>query len=454
MRAKKVLLVSANVYKSPEPVYPLGVSYLKTFMEKALTDFEIETFDMNFGSPETLGEELRNGAYGFVGLSLRNIDDNNLFECNSFVAWYKQLVECIRRNSDACLIVGGAGYSIFPAILLEELQADFGIKGEGETSLTLLLRALSEGGSYDDIEGLTYRNKEGHIVVNPRKHYEHNLALRLEDKWLSYYWDNSGMLNLQTKRGCPHHCIYCSYPVIEGHQVRRLDIDQVVESLRRMYFEKGITYVFFTDSVFNMDKSYNRTLCQRIIDSGVKISWGAYFSPHDLTHEELLLYKQSGLTHIEFGTESFSDHTLALYGKKFSWNDVVESSHLCDDLGIFYAHFMILAGYGETEASLDETFEHSRQMDNTVIFPYVGMRIYPHTPLYEYALQEGRIQGEKDLLAPCYYVSREVDVDTIKTRAYATGARWIFPGDEASDDMEQRFRKRRRRGPLWQYLKY
>lgn len=451
--SKRILLVSANTYTTPYPVYPLGVSYLKTHLQQVFPEFEVAVCDLNFGSVTMLDQMLRSEYFDYVGVSLRNIDDNNLYAKNSFIAGYQEIVSCVRANSNAILIIGGAGFSIFPDLLLKELGADYGIKGEGESTLPILIQKLEAGENLDDIEGLVYSDIEGKVQVNARKCYEHSLALKFEAEWLDYYWEQSGMLNIQTKRGCPYHCIYCSYPVIEGHHIRTLNPDEIVATLKDLYFEKHINYVFFTDSVFNIDRRYNEELACKIIESGVKVNWGAYFSPHNLRQEDLALYKKAGLTHVEFGTESFSDQQLSNYRKGFTWHDVWEKSRFCDELGIFYAHFLILAGYGETEESLEETFLHSRQLNNTVIFPYIGMRIYPETELYEIALQEGKIKRKEELLNPVYYVSEKVDLNRIEERALATGAKWIFP-DQESEELMARFRAKKRRGPLWEYLRF
>lgn len=451
--SKKLLLISANTYTSPYPVYPLGVSYLKTYLQQEIPEFDVRVFDLNFGDMSSLGVVLQTGDFRYVGVSLRNIDDNNLYAKNSFIHWYVEVMQCIRAHSEACVIVGGAGFSIFPDILLARLGADFGIKGEGEKTLALLLRTLEAGGDPSLIEGLAFRDAAGRIRVNGRSDYADSLALRFEESWLDYYWEGSGMLNVQTKRGCPYRCIYCSYPVIEGRKVRQLDPVQVVETLRELYFEKQINYVFFTDSVFNIDRAYNEELAHRIIESGVKVSWGAYFSPRNLSRADLQLYKQAGLTHIEFGTESFSDQQLENYRKGFYWADVLEKSHACDELGIFYAHFLILAGYGETEASLEETFCHSRELTNAVIFPYIGMRIYPETELFRIACREGKISSREELLDPVYYVADGIDLTNIRTRARASGSHWIFP-EEESEELMARFRAKKCRGPLWEYLRF
>ena len=187
------------------------------------------------------------------------------------------------------------------------------------------------------------------------------------------------MLNIQTKRGCPYKCIYCTYPLIEGKKVRTLNTDKIVDTLTELYFGKNIDYVFFTDSVFNLKEEYNYELAEKIIESKVNIRWGAYFSPHNINKKLLNVLKRSGLTHIEFGTEALSDVQLGNYGKQFGVSDIIEISKTCNELEIDFAHFLILGGYGETEDSLNETFKNSKKINKTVFFPFIGMRIYPGT---------------------------------------------------------------------------
>jgi hypothetical protein len=133
--------------------------------------------------------------------------------------------------------------------------------------------------------------------------------------------------------------------------------------------------------------------------------------------------------------------------------DVFEKSEFCNDLCIFFSHFMILGGYGETNETLKETFENSKRIENSVFFPYTGMRIYPNTELHQIAIAEGKIDKDNKLLKPEYYISDEVDLSNIKEMGKATGMKWIFPDDEKSNFIEV-LRARKRRGPLWEYLRY
>ena len=450
---KNILLVSANTFTEPYPVYPLGISYLYTYLKNRLPHYNFHFFDFNLQPLSDFVKTLSNVEFDVVGVSLRNVDDTNIYKKNSFIDGYEQILSTIRSASSAKVVIGGPGFSIFPEKIFETLQPDFGIKGEGEEALLQLIGCIDNQLDYSHIEGLVYKTATSNIKINPRTTYLNSLELSFDKDLVDYYWSKSGMLNIQTKRGCPYNCIYCSYPVIEGRKIRTLNADFIVETLKDLYFNKGVTYVFFTDSVFNISNEYNIQLAQKIIASGVKVNWGAYFSPYNLTREELMLFKQAGLTHIEFGSESFSDQQLKNYRKPFKFTDVHEVSQICSDLGIFFAHFLILGGYGETEQSLAETFENSKMIPLSVYFPYIGMRIYPHTELFNIATAEGKIKSENDLLEPVYYISDAINIDTLKARALATGKKWIFP-DYDYDGMMEKFRLRNKRGPLWEYLRF
>ena len=452
---KRIAIISANIYHIPYPVYPLGVSYLASYLSEHLPDdYEVKLFDFNLGDYESFALFLKENNFDFVGISLRNFDDStNHYEENIFIAHYKKVMEIARANTDAPIVLGGSGFGVFPELIFNELKPDYGIKGEGESSLKEMIVALTQGHDPRAIEGVAYRDADGSFHINGHTKYISAPILHVESEWAEYYWKNSGMLNIQTKRGCPYKCIFCSYPLIDGRKVRMLDAEMVVNNIKEIYYSKGISYLFFTDSIFNIHKEYNEELARRIIESKVQIQWGAYFSPSNLSIKELELYKQSGLTHIEFGTDSLSDRQLENYKKNFRFSDIKEQSQNCGNLGIFYAHFLILGGYGETNETLGETFEHSKELGLTIYFPYLGMRVYPETELCDIAIREGLIRSANDLINPVYYISKEIDKDAIKAQAKATGQPWVFPDDEPPPIME-RIRGRGKKGPLWEYLRF
>jgi radical SAM superfamily enzyme YgiQ (UPF0313 family) len=447
-----ILLISANTYSVPYKVFPLGVSYIKTYIQDHYPDWSVAIYDFNFGSYADFEIYLNKNRFDFIGLSLRNSDDVNFYAKESFINHYIEICNIIRKNSDVPLIAGGSCVSIFPEEMYEKLKVDYIITGEGEKTLCELIIKLQNNENINDIEGLMYQDEPGVFQFKSRSSFSSSLNVRFDREYASFYLNEGGMLNIQTKRGCPFKCIYCTYPIIDGKKVRTLDPKLIVENMKELYQIEKNNYLFFTDSVFNIHEDYNEELANRIIESGIKMKWGAYFAPRNFKKERLELYKKAGLTHIEFGTDSFSDLQLKNYKKDFQFSDVLNATRIAQEVGVFHSHFLILGGIGETEETFQETIVNSEKLEGTIIFPFIGMRIYPNTKLHEVAIQEGKI-GKGSILEPTYYISDQINVDLLKEKVQHCKNIWVFP-DEEKNPVVDRLREKHRRGPLWEYLKY
>ncbi len=447
--AQRIVLISINRLKEPYPVYPLATAYLKSYINEHMPEYDVDVLDMNIDSFEAIERYLSTNRPDYVCVSIRNVDGANSLDRRCFFVDYKSVIDRIKEHTEAPIIIGGAGFSIFPDQFVDELGADYGIKGEGEEALCELIRALNSKSTTEHVQRLYLpggeKRQECRYISEPRAEYDTRL--------IDYYYKHSGMLNIQTKRGCPYHCIYCTYPQIDGSKVRTMNIDMIVDSIAKAKKDHGIKYWFFTDSVFNIHNTYNRELCEAIVKADLGVSWGAYFSPSNISDEDMGLYKRSGLMHIEYGTESFCDETLAAYGKNFNFDSVLRCSELAIKHNVYYSHFLILAGWGEDKRQLMTTIENSKLLHHTVIFPYVGMRIYPNTILQEKAIAEGVISKDTDLIMPSYYISKDFDLEETKTLAAKTGKAWIFPDAPQNDLMQMLKIKRNKKGPLWEYLR-
>ena len=446
---RRILLVSANRHREPYPVYPLGLSYLKSYLRRRMPHYEVLLFDCNLGSVAQLEEFIRREQPDMVGVSLRNVDGANSLREGNFLPGYLEITQAVRRASQAPLLIGGAGFSIFPHYFMEATGADYGLAGEGEESLAQLLEALDEGREPHGIDGLFVRggSPEEEGYPRPRRCYLRSLDVEFEEEWVAYYWKYSGMLNIQTKRGCPYGCVYCSYPVIDGRTMRTLDAAKIVDDILRLKQRMGV------DSVFNICPEFNAQLAEELIRREAGIRWGAYFTPAGLGREELELYRRSGLTHIEFGTESFDDATLEAYGKRFTFDDVLHASEAALAANVYYAHFLILGGVGETMQSIGRSIDNSRHIRHSVFFPYVGMRIYPHTRLHTMAVEQGVVAADDTLIEPRYWLCPDFDLEQVRTAARMTGKAWVFPDDEDNALMDKLRIERNRKGPLWEYLR-
>ncbi|MCP5527674.1 MAG: radical SAM protein [Verrucomicrobiales bacterium] len=451
---RRVLLISANQCETPYAVFPLGLAAVNAALREA--GYVTRWLDClaDQGAIEPVIESFQPH---FIGISLRNIDDVAFRRRETFYSSLFSLCDRIRQRTDAKIIVGGSGFSIFPERLLERSGADFGVQGEGEAALLALLRALEHGEDHRQIPGLVFRNGAG-IVANAQRADHLDRAVAPADRpsdLVGHYLQRSLMLNVQTQRGCAHECCYCTYPLIEGRRHRRRPAEQVAEELSQLA-ERGARYVFIVDSVFNSSPAHVFETCAAIHRRRLPLRWGCFLRPQGLTADLMHAMAEAGLAHIEFGSDSFSDRVLESYCKHLRFEDIQRSTALARDARIEQCHFLILGGPGETMETVEETLANGRRLDGAVVLPVIGMRVYPGTTLHARAVGEGVIRPDTDLLEPFHYLAPGLTAEQLTERLEAhvkTDPNWIVGDPPASfQPLVRRLRQRGVAGPLWTYF--
>lgn len=446
----KILLVSVNTLKTPYPVYPLGLDYVAGALDAGCAVKIVDLNDLDF--PSGLEAILRDFSPDFVGVSIRNIDNTDAISSCDFLAEYKSLLRQIRENSPAPIILGGSGFTIFPREIMQALDADYGIVGEGER-LPLLLRALANNADVNLLPGIVTKKTEP-IICEPwrdqiRRHFDR------ETSPVKFYLASGGMLNLQTKRGCPFHCSYCTYPHIEGSRMRFFPPDKIAGEARKLE-QAGAKYIFITDSAFNASYEHSRAVAQAFIKAGVSIPWGGFFAPTLPPPRYFQELADAGLSHVEFGTEALTDIMLKNLGKPFVVNNVYEAHAQALQAGLNIAHYFLLGGPGEDRQTLLETLDNAEKLEKSVFFFFCGIRIYPHTALYDTALQEGRIAAGQNLLSPVFYRSphiTEKEIEKMVEERAAGRFNWLVgAGENKTARLLPRLYKRGFCGPLWERL--
>ena len=295
----KVLLISANRCTVPDPVFPLGLAFLNSALRRAGC---LTRWVDSLAGAEQIENVLAEYQPDVVGISVRNIDDSIICKRETFFNNLSSLGEAVRQKTNGALVVGGSGFSIFPREILTLTGADYGIRGEGEAGFVSLLATLKSGRNVSAIPGLVYR-ENGHISINPPAGSAYGEIFEDHDRpgtITDYYLHTSGVLNIQTQRGCACHCCYCTYPVIEGDHYRRRSPEAVADEFEQLQ-RLGTRYVFIVDSIFNSSNRHVAEICEAILRRDLKLRWGCFLRPHGLTSDLMKLMKRAGLSHIEFG---------------------------------------------------------------------------------------------------------------------------------------------------------
>jgi radical SAM superfamily enzyme YgiQ (UPF0313 family) len=450
----KILLISVNRERMPYPVFPLGLAYIVRALREE--GHEMEVMDLCFSQEVSvdLNSTLHRFRPDLIGISLRNLDNLTYPSSVSYLEEVEEVVGICHRFSSSRLVIGGSGFSLAPREILQHLNVDFGIVGEGEEIFPQLVRSLEKGDPISPSPCLLAKERPFHHSIEGAR----VSSIRSPDRDLfqtKRYLEEGGMGNIQTKRGCPFSCIYCTYPLLEGKRIRLRETKEVVEEIGCLA-EEGVDYIYFVDDIFNYPPSFAEDLCREMIRRRVHVKWSAFVSPGFLNEELLSWMKEAGCVGIEFGTDSGSPRMLQNYRKEFTQEDIVQSSRICSKLTINHCHYLLFGGPGEDEETIDESFRLMDQLDPTAIIAMLGIRIYPGTEMEKISLSQGVIRQDSDLIYPHFYISPALGErlkEMIQKKALARN-HWIVPGLEINitQNLMEQIRRFRVRGPLWELV--
>ena len=155
----RVLLISGNREDSGVMTpLPIGLACVAASTAKA--GFEVSFLDL-LSTPDwrsATQDAITSLLPDVIGLSVRNIDDQTMVSPRFLLAPLKELITLCRSICGAPIVLGGAGFSIFPESMLAYLGADMGIRGEGETALPNLLTWIEKGSQGLHLPGSTSPN--------------------------------------------------------------------------------------------------------------------------------------------------------------------------------------------------------------------------------------------------------------------------------------------------------
>jgi radical SAM superfamily enzyme YgiQ (UPF0313 family) len=435
------LLISANRVITPYPVYPLGAACLLGALKAkghCASHFDV----LADGGLEELARYLSGKCYDLIGVSIRNLDTTDSSAPGDFLQDNIETVKLIRQSLQSPIVLGGPAFSIMPHAFMELLQADYGVVGEGEHLLPWLAGEIAN--RRPPKKKIFHSGHEEHLLQRPV--FTESVA--------RYYTDHGGMLNIQTKRGCPYACSYCSYPTLEGRHLRHRDPEEVADDVIRLGADFGARYIFFTDSVFNDAQGQYRKIAEALIKRDNDIPWCAFFRPQNLRRDDLRLLKRSGLAAIELGTDAATDTILAGLNKGFCFDDVMEIHQKIVEESIPCAHYVMFGCPDEDEQTLRCGLENIERLEHSVVIAFAGIRILPGTKIFDRAVDDNIIKVDQSLLSPVFYFSPHLShkhIDKQIRQSFGGRLERIYPCSKFEDRIAM-LHNMGYTGPLWDII--
>lgn len=274
------------------------------------------------------------------------------------------------RRRGRTVAMGG----VHPSLMVDEASAhaDAVVIGEAEDSWPQLLADMQNGGIKPVYKSENMVDLAG--LPAPRR------DIMREDAYLK-------IPKVETSRGCPFRCSFCSTTVFYGSRMRYRPVEEVVAEVKAA----GHRFVFFTDNNITANKKYAKRLFRALEPLGVYwLSQGSIDMADDL--ELMDLAQRSGCVGMLVGFESLSDENIAEMGKKAS-NRVEEYE---EKIRIFHEHKIGLIGCFVFGFDGDDETVFKRTVDfiarNNIETPqFTVLTPFPGTSLRDQMEAEGRI---------------------------------------------------------------
>lgn len=363
------------------PYPPLGLLYISGYLE--MNGFVNEVFDSTFQSMEKLQQVLLSTKPGMIGIYTNLMTKLNVLKIIHFIRGEASLAA-------TKIVLGGPEVRNHKEKFLEH-GADVIVFGEGEDSMLDLAKAFAAGPDPDlgELQGIAFKKNDTITVMPDRILIRDINQLPFPNRKkidLQLYFDawkkkhGIRMINVNTMRGCPYSCKWCSRAVY-GTSYRRRSPKLVVDEIVWLQEHYDFDMIWFVDDVFTINHKWLHEFVTELAGRKVKVAYEIISRADRVTEEVLALLQQSGCFRVWIGAESGSQKIIDAMDRRVKVEQVRETIKMVKQYGMEAGTFIMLGYPGEEEADIRETLHHLKYSDPdhytvTVAYPIKG------TPLY------------------------------------------------------------------------
>lgn len=303
------------------------------------------------------------------------------------------------------VVMGGYHATMATEDVMAEPAVDFAVIGEGEETFPDLVAAIERGGGFAEVAGIAYRQGDEWVRTGRRPLVADLNGLPFPDWSLvaryqhEYYLNVMGVTgSVETSRGCPFDCSFCSVWVFNNRRYRVKSPERVLAELDRL--PGGIDVVAFTDDEFWVNPRRGLAIADAIVARpaswrGHQWRYWAQVRTDDLDrHPELAeRWADAGMKVLLLGIESHRDVDLqGLYHKRNTVRAAESALNTMRDNGIeAWGCFIVNPDWEEQDFADLVDFVNR----NEIAFPqFTVLTPLPGTPLTDHLVAEGQIDAE------------------------------------------------------------
>jgi anaerobic magnesium-protoporphyrin IX monomethyl ester cyclase len=268
------------------------------------------------------------------------------------------------KNPVATIVLGGAlSWSMPPTQIFDIVPGiDYIVQREGEQTFLELINAIRNGTDLYSVAGIIFR-EGGKLFETPQRKFMNFTDIAQPDWTLMRIPSPKRfpVLPIETSRGCPYNCAYCSEVTYWGKPVRYCNSAKVTEEIISDAEKFGVTSFRFSDSCFSAPPVRCGEICDAIyeecVKAGIPVKWSSYARIENLDEVLLEKMKRSGCIALDIGLESGSIEVLRKMGRGYSPRDAIKAAKTARRLDIL-TNFNIVVGFpSETQQTVNDTID-------------------------------------------------------------------------------------------------
>ncbi len=296
------------------------------------------------------------------------------------------------REMGIPVILGGPHVTFLPEEGLN--YADFIIRGEAEQPLMMFIDEWENKKEYVRVPNLSYK-KNGEVIHNPMQSFIADLdeipfpeltLLKNSTKRVG----GQTIIPIQTSRGCPYNCSFCSVTGMFGRKYRFRSPENIIDELRQ--YDDRRNFIFFYDDHFTANRQRAKILLEKMIEEKFKFKWSTQVRADIGKDVELVkLMKKAGCYTLFIGFESVNPESLKAMKKQQTIDEIVNAVKVLQKHRI-HIHGMFVYGFDEDDwQTVKETVKFAKKAQLTST-QFLILTPLPGSEFYNQMCTEKRIQ--------------------------------------------------------------
>jgi anaerobic magnesium-protoporphyrin IX monomethyl ester cyclase len=371
-----------NEMRIMKPYPPLGLLFISGWLKKL--GMEHDVYDTTFKDIQELKSYIKIYQPGIIGMYSTLMTKTRILEIIKFIRQSLALKQ-------TKIIIGGPDVRYNAENYLKE-SADVVVPGEGEEAFAELVTAFTADSASPDllkINGINFTDDDGLLVQTdvrppldlrevPMPNYDFIDVNAYLGQWKVAHGFSSMTIN--SMRGCPYSCNWCSKSVY-GNSCRRRTPEAIVKELILLMNTFKPDQVWFTDDVFTLSKPWLRDFKDELLKNDVIVPYECITRSDCLDEEVIDLLKYSGCKKVWIGAESGSQKVIDLMNRKIDLEHTSQMVEKIKSVSIAVGTFIMLGYPGENRQDI---FMTARFLENTspddltfgIAYPIIGTRLF------------------------------------------------------------------------------